>query len=93
MATIDPESPDYAATKDMTEALFKKYDLHYALEKLEIQSVTGDEAKIHFIQITEKVAGPTFRNNRIDGIHILKKHSGVWKLYDTQLNKLEYLDK
>jgi hypothetical protein len=92
MATIDPEVPSFAATKAMIEDLFIKFKLHYTLEKLEVQSITEDEAKVHFIQRTEKVSGPAFRNNRIDGIHTLKKTNGAWKIFSTQLNKLDYLD-
>jgi hypothetical protein len=89
---IHPSSPDFSQTKDWTEKLFKIYDIRYTLEKNTLESETENTAKVGFSQLTEKISGPAFRNNRIDGVHILKKYDGNWKIYETQIVKIEFLD-
>jgi hypothetical protein len=90
---IHPSSPGFQQTKDITAKLFSIYDLRYTLKNIKLESETADTAKVRFSQITKKISGPAFRNNRIDGIHILKKDDGRWKIYDTQTIKIEFLDK
>jgi hypothetical protein len=89
---IHPSSPDLPQTKDWTEKLFKIYDLRYTLEKNTLESETENTAKVRFSQTTEKISGPVFRNNHIDGVHVLKKYDGKWKIYETQIIKIEFLD-
>ena len=48
--------------------------------------MSESEATLHVIQTTEKVSGPDFRNNRLDVVHTLKKHNGLWKVYSTKVN-------
>ncbi len=93
MAVLDPESPGFEQTKAMTAKVFRDYDLHYTFKDLAVESVTNDEAHVRFSQVTEKVSGPAFRNNRVDGEHILKKRNGAWKISSTQASNVTYLDK
>ena len=93
MVALDPTNPGYEQTKQMTAKVFGAYDLHYTLNDLAVESITGDEAHVRFSQTTEKVSGPAFRNNRVEGEHVLKKLNGAWKITSTQANKVEYLDK
>ena len=93
MAVLDPESPGFEQTRAMTEKIFKDYDLRYTFKDLAVESITNDEAHVRFSQVTEKVSGPAFRNNRVDGEHILKKRNGAWKISSTQANNVAYLDK
>ena len=92
LATIDPDSPVYGSTKEAIEKLFELYDLRYTLKDARVESISGDEARVHFDQTTEKVSGPEFRNNHMEGTHVFKKHGGAWKIDSTQVSKLEYLD-
>jgi hypothetical protein len=92
MAEMHPDSPGYKPTEEMAKKLAQAYDLHCTLQDVAIVSITEDEAKVHFLQTSKKVSGPAYRNNRIEGIHTLKKYQGKWKMYDTQTIKLEYLD-
>ncbi len=39
---------------------------------------------VEFVQVTKKKSGPKLRPNRLQGIHILKMHDGVWKIWDTK---------
>ena len=93
MNALDPQSPGYGQVKDMTAKIFQTYDLRYTLSDVALVSVNNDEAHVHFVQLTEKVSGPAFRNNRVEGTHTLKKRNGVWKITDTQAAKVDYLDK
>ena len=92
MSYIHPECAGYAATGDTMRKSFVEYDLKTTLEKLEPGTMTDGEAKVKFTQLTEKVSGPAFRNNRLTGTHILRKDGGLWKIYSTVQDKLDYLD-
>lgn len=92
MSYIHPESPDYSSTRDKIEKVFLDYDLKHTLEKAEPVTLTDGEAKVHFVQLTEKLSGPAFRNNRMTGTHILRKDGGVWKIFSTVQDSLDYLD-
>jgi hypothetical protein len=89
---IHPSSPGFQQTKEWTEKFFDIYNLRYTFQKITLVSETVDTAKVQFSQTTKKVSGQTFRNNRIDGVHVLKKYNGKWKIYETQVIKIEFLD-
>ena len=57
VAVMHPDSPGFQQTKEMSEKLFPTYDLRYTLKDLAIDSVTGDEARVRFSQVTEKLSG------------------------------------
>lgn len=90
---VHPSSPGFQKTKSLTEELFNIYDLRYSLKETTLESENTDTAKVKFSQITNKISGPEFRNNFISGVHILKKYNGEWKIYDTQIIKIEFSDK
>ena len=93
METIHPESPNYAATQQFIEELLANCTLRCTLENTKVLSVGQDEAQVSFIQTTEKVSSEMpFNDNRLEGIHLLKKHNGVWKIYSTQVTKSEILN-
>jgi hypothetical protein len=50
------------------------------------------EAKVRFSQVTRKISGPEFRDNRVSGVHVLRKLNGEWKLFDTERIKVDYLE-
>ena len=93
MAALDPESPGFEQTKSMTAKVLAAYDLRYSFKDLAVESITADEAHVRFSQVTEKISGPAFRNNRVEGEHILKKRNGAWKISSTQASNVTYLDK
>jgi hypothetical protein len=57
-----------------------------------VTNKTASEAAVHFVQITRKVSGPAFRDNRVEGEHLLHKKDGKWLVYDTRADKIDYLD-
>jgi hypothetical protein len=94
METIHPDSPNYAATQQVMEELLANYTLRCKLENAKVVSVEQDEAQVSFVQTTEKVSGEMpFDDNRVEGIHLLKKHDGVWKIYSSHVTKSEFLKK
>lgn len=91
MNTIYSKSPVYDATENLVKELFSIYDLEYKVENLIIIEETEDDAQVRFVQTTSKINGPEFKNNRLTGIHQLKKENGSWKIYNTIREKLDYL--
>lgn len=92
ISTMDKDSRNYDRLEDMMNKIFSTYDLHYQVKDLKITELKEDEAKVQFVQITKKIKGPTFRDNRIEGVHTLHKTNGEWKIYDTQIKKMDYLN-
>ncbi len=91
MNTIHSLSPAIKATENLVLELFKVYDLEYKIESVVIIEEMEDEAQVRFVQRTTKINGPEFRNNRLTGIHQLKKEKGSWKIFNTISEKIDYL--
>jgi hypothetical protein len=92
MATIDPASTGYAMTREMIIVIFEQYDLAYELSDLKVIKRTAKEAEVSFTQVTRKVTGPDFRNNKIIGVHTLKKTDGAWKIFSSRVKETVYLE-
>jgi len=92
MSTIDPESALYSSTEVFVENLFEQYDLKFIVENIEIIEQTDEQAEVQFTQLTMKVSGPEFKNNRIKGDHTLRKSDGSWRILDTKILETNYLD-
>ncbi len=91
MNTIHPDSPIYENTAKLVQEIFNQFDLKYEIESLEILEETEQEAKVRFVQLTRKVAGNDFTDNRLTGIHTLKKDGNSWKIFSTVSEDMEYL--
>jgi hypothetical protein len=92
MASIDPDSAIYQSTKNLTREFFKTYDIDYEISDLVVTSKTSSEAAVHFVQVTRKLSGPDFRDNRVEGEHLLHKKDGKWLVYQTRPDKIDYLN-
>lgn len=92
IATLDPESPEIADTKVMMAELFSKYDLKINIESIRVLKVNEDKADVEVEQVTEKVTGGDFRNNRVKIVHHLKKIGGAWKISGSDTIRIEYFD-
>lgn len=92
MSTIHPESPSYALTESMAKLIFDRYDLKYEVENIKILEENDKEAKVQFTQVTTKIKGPEFKNNRATGIHLLKMDGESWKIYSTEMTKIDPLN-
>lgn len=92
MNTIYKDSPSYPASEIMIKQIFQHYDLNYKIVSMKVIEDNDSEAKIEFIQITTKINGPEFKNNKATGIHTLKKDGDSWKIYSTEMKDIQYLE-
>lgn len=91
MSTIHPQSPSYEMTEKLVKKIFEVYDLNYKIEVLKVLEQTENEAKVEFIQITTKLKGPDFKNNKTTGVHTLKMDGDSWKIFSTEVKDIEFL--
>ncbi|MBE0538085.1 MAG: hypothetical protein IH620_00105 [Ignavibacterium sp.] len=91
MGTIYKDSPAYQTSEMLIEKLFEVYDLNYKIINIKVLEDNGSEAKVEFTQVTTKIKGPEFKNNRSTGIHLLKKEGDSWKIYSTQMKDVQYI--
>lgn len=91
MSTIHPQSPSYEMTEKMVKKIFEVYDLNYKIESLKVLEQNDKEAKVEFIQVTTKLKGPDFKNNKTTGVHTLKMDGDSWKIFSTEVQDLEFL--
>lgn len=92
LATIDPQAVGFASTRDAMKQLFDQYDLRYEIEKIEVVEKSATSARVRVFQVTRKINGPAFRDNRIEVIHTLTNVDGQWKFSDTSVVNIEYLN-
>ena len=85
--TIHKDSPQLKSTINGMDFVFANFDMKFDLEKIEVLEVTGDDAKVYYMQTTRAVRGAGFPPTRATGIHHMKKENGKWKIFRT-----EYLD-
>lgn len=93
IATIHPKSPNYPGARDQTAAIFVEYQLKLDLEKAEVSRVTADGIEVHFVQTTQMIDGPEgFVDNRVEGVHLLKRDGSAWKIWSTRFQPPQTLD-
>jgi len=93
MATIHPEAPSFEANRQILAEMFKALDLKYELRDLKVVEASAEEAKVSFVQRTEKTGGSgDFQNNIVEGIHTLRPDHGKWKIYSTRQTKVSGLN-
>jgi hypothetical protein len=92
MMTVHPESAQYSSTELIVEQLFERFDLEFIVEEIEIIEQSDEEAKVRFTQLTMKVSGPEFKNNRIKGNHTLRKSDGSWLIFDTKILETDFIN-
>ena len=93
MTTVHPKSPSYPATESMAKQIFERYDLNYKIINIKVLEQNDKEAKVEFTQVTTKIKGTDFKNNKATGIHTLRKDGGSWKVYSTEMTNVEFLNK
>jgi len=93
MATIHPQAPSFDSTREIISEMFKAVDLKYTLSDLKVVTAGPDEARVSFMQKTEKTGGEAgFQNNVVQGIHTLRPDNGKWKIYRTFQTSVTGLD-
>ena len=92
MDTLDPESPLYAASRQIMHNLVQQYDLNYEILTVKVVKKTNTEAKVRVTMVTKKVSGPEFRDNRMIAVNDLVKRNGKWKISSTTIEQITYLN-
>jgi hypothetical protein len=92
MSTIHSDSPGYNDTKDLLNTAFGEYDLSYFISDVEVIKQNSRQAEVAFVLTTRKIRGPDFRDNRVTGTMILRVEDGVWKIYDQDVDNIDYLN-
>lgn len=92
IATLDPSSPEIENTKTMMVELFKNYDLKLDIENVKILKLGEKNADVEVVQVTKKVTGGDFRDNRTKIVHHLKKINDAWKISGSTTIRIDYLD-
>ncbi len=92
MATLHSDAPNYDQTRDVLSDMYQNYDIQHSITGVELLKTTKNRAEVSFVLTTKKVRGPSFRDNRVTGVFILKKEDGRWKLYDQKVDDIEYLE-
>ncbi len=93
LSTVHPDSAMYNSSKAMLPGVFAAADIKCAIEESKIESISGDEAVVHYTLLTESVIpnDPAFRNNRTKQIVTMRKHNNEWKLYSGKIDKIEFV--
>jgi hypothetical protein len=92
VATIHPKSPVLAPTKAQVKILFEQYDLKY---EVLAESAVGTDGEVAVIRQRQKTTAPgqkNFRDNVVDVLHAFRKDGNEWKLWNTMMLSIEYLD-
>lgn len=91
MSTIHEENPRYDQIRSMMGEVFFKYDIRHELLETEIISEEDDEVRVRFIEITKKRDGDSERKNQTNGIYILRKSAGFWKIFETEVTDSKFI--
>jgi hypothetical protein len=92
MATIDPNSPAFQPTKDLIPQAFANTDLKYVMDEFDVINISDNTAEVRVVQTTTKIRAPQFRDNRMIFIHSFKKSNGTWKMFSSDVQKIEFLN-
>lgn len=90
--TVHPSSPHFEATNAFAQQQAEKYTLLYELKDVAFDSVKSGDIRVRFVQETRRVLGPDdLKDNRVTGIHTLRRDRSKWKLWGTEVIKTEEL--
>jgi ketosteroid isomerase-like protein len=92
MATMHSDTKGLDEMRSTLADLYATHDLDTRLYEVEVLKVTSREARVSFVLVTRQIRGPAFTDNRIEGVFILRKDDGRWKLYDQEIEDIEYLE-
>ena len=94
MQDVHPNSPGYAATKNMLTQLFKIYDLKVTLISIKPLMIDDQYFIVRAQQKTIKKSGTApFSDNIIDVIHVYKKYQNKWLLWSSMILEVKKLNK
>ena len=89
--TMHSDAPTYKQTEQLITQLFATYDLKYEIHVFRYVEQDGDYAIARLEFSTTRIAGPEFKNNRLDTFHIFCKENGQWKIWSQVTLTVKYL--
>ena len=92
MATLHSDAPNYDETRNILADMYRNYDIEHTITGVDLLKSSKDRAEVSFVLTTRKLQGPSFRDNQVTGVFILRKEDGRWKLYDQKVDDIEYLE-
>jgi hypothetical protein len=84
LKTLHKDCPQLRSTIQGMEYVFANFDMKFDLEQIEVLEVTGEDAKVYYMQTTRAIRGQGYPPTRATGIHIMKKENGKWKIFKTE---------
>jgi hypothetical protein len=84
LKTIHKDCPQLRSTIQGMDYVFANYDMEFKLEKAEVIEISGEDAKVYYVQTTKATRGEGFSPTRASGIHHMKKEDGKWKIFKTE---------
>jgi hypothetical protein len=92
IATMHSRSPGYRSLEETLSEMYSTFDLNTTITNVAVLKSSSTRAEVSFVLTTRKVRGPAFRDNRITGVFILRQEDGKWRLYDQEIDDIEYLE-
>jgi ketosteroid isomerase-like protein len=84
LKTIHKDCPQLRSTIQGMDFVFANYDMVFELEKIEVIELSGEDAKVYYMQTTRAIRGQGYPPTRATGIHLMKKENGKWKIFKTE---------
>jgi len=84
LKTLHKDCPQLNSTIQGMDYVFANFDMQFDLEQIEVLEITGEDAKVYYMQTTRAVHGAGFAPTRATGIHQMKKENGKWKIFKTE---------
>ena len=78
--------------KPIFKSLFDMYDLSYRLDSFKLVSATEDSAVVEIVQITKKIKGPAFKDNKLTANFTFVRKEGKWYNTNVDLKEIEFLE-
>lgn len=90
LATIHPDSPNFAATRQLTEKLFEALDLKYELKSFAYIG-SDDTYAVGRAKVRASSADPVkFKNNVSDLMIVFRKDKDDWKIWSQSILDIKF---
>lgn len=90
LATIHPDSPNFASTRQLTEKLFEALDLKYELKSFGYIG-SDDTYAVGRAKVRASSADPLkFKNNESDLMIVFRKDKDNWKIWSQSILDIKF---
>ena len=84
LKTLHKDCPQRRSTIQGMEYVFANFDMKFDLEQIEVLEITGEDAKVYYMQTTRAIRGEGYPPTRSTGFHLMKKENGKWMIFKTE---------